>query len=79
MTTMTIKIPEQMSARLRGQAAILGMNSSEFVRQAIEKLLSAAPRAETGTCLSLASDLVGCLEGSRDLATNPDHMKGFGV
>jgi predicted metal-binding transcription factor (methanogenesis marker protein 9) len=78
MTTMTIKMPDQMSMRLRQQAAELGMNGSEFIRQAVEKLLDAGPPATAGTCLSLASDLVGCLEGSRDLATNPDHMKGFG-
>lgn len=75
---MTIKMPEQMLARLRQQAAELGMNSSEFVRQAVEDLLNAGPKPVAGTCLSLASDLAGCLEGARDLATNPDHMKGFG-
>ena len=78
MTTMTIKMPEQMSVRLRRQAAELGMNCSEFVRQAVEDLLKKEPKPAAGTCLSLASDLAGCLEGSRDLATNPDHMKGFG-
>jgi hypothetical protein len=78
MTTMTIKMPDQMSMRLRQQAAELGMNGSEFIRQAVEKLLDAGPPATAGTCLSLASDLAGCLEGPRDLATNPDHMKGFG-
>lgn len=78
MTTMTIKMPDQMSIRLRQQAAELGMNGSEFIRQAVEKLLEAGSPATVGTCLSLASDLAGCLEGPRDLATNPDHMKGFG-
>jgi hypothetical protein len=78
MTTMTIKMPEQMSVRLRQQSAELGVNCSEFVRQAVEKLLNAGPQTAAGTCLSLASDLDGCLDGPRDLATNPDHMKGFG-
>ncbi len=78
MTTMTIKMPERMSARLRQQASELDMNCSEFIRQAVENLLNAGPRQTEGTCLSLASDLVGCLDGAHDLATNPDHMKGFG-
>jgi len=78
MTTMTIKMPEQMSARLRQHSAELGVNCSELVRQAVERLLDAGPRATTGTCLALAADLEGCLDGARDLATNPDHMKGFG-
>jgi len=28
--------------------------------------------------LELAGDLVGCLEGPPDLASNPEHMRGFG-
>ena len=78
MTTMTIKMPEQLSARLRQQALASGVNCSEFIRQAVEKLLSAGAPPAKGTCLSLASDLAGCLEGPRDLATNPVHMEGFG-
>ena len=78
MTTMTIKMPEQLSARVRQQASDSGVNCSEFIRQAVEKLLNAGSRPAAGTCLALASDLAGCLEGPRDLATNPDHMKGFG-
>ena len=78
MATLTVKMPEQMSARLRQQAAEAGLNCSEFIRQAVDQLLSTAPRQAPGTCLSLAADLAGCLEGPRDLATNPDHMKGFG-
>jgi Arc/MetJ-type ribon-helix-helix transcriptional regulator len=76
---MTIKMPEQMSARLRQQALESGVNCSELIRQAVEKLLHAGSRPAAETCLSLAADLAGCLEGPGDLATNPDHMKGFGA
>lgn len=78
MTTMTIKMPEKMSAQLRQQASELGLNCSEFVRQAIDAVLNTGTRKTAGTCLSLAPDLDGCLDGPCDLATNPDHMKGFG-
>lgn len=79
MTTITVKMPEQLSERLRQQALASGVNCSEFIRQAVEKLLSTRSRPAGGTCLSLASDLAGCLEGARDLATNPAHMEGFGA
>ena len=78
MTTMTIKMPEQLSERVRQQAVDSGVNCSEFIRQAVEMLLNAGACPAKGTCLALASDLAGCLDGARDLATNPRHMKGFG-
>jgi predicted transcriptional regulator len=78
MTTMTIKMPDQLSVRVRQQALASGINCSEFIRQAVEKLLNTGSRPAAGTCLSLASDLAGCLDGPRDLATNPVHMEGFG-
>ena len=78
MTTLTVKMPEKLSLRLKDEAAGRGMNCSELIRRAVEKLLEADDQPTTGTCLSLARDLVGCLDGARDLATNPRHMQGFG-
>lgn len=79
MTTLTVKMPERLSAKMKDEAAERGMNCSEFVRQAIESMLESEGRPGAGTCLSLASDLAGCLDSSRDLATHPRHMKGFGT
>jgi Arc/MetJ-type ribon-helix-helix transcriptional regulator len=78
MTTLTVKMPEELSLRLRDEAAGRGLNRSEFIRQAVENMLEASDQPERGSCLSLARDLAGCLTGARDLATNPDHMEGFG-
>jgi hypothetical protein len=78
MTTMTVKMPERLSVRLRDEAAGLGMNCSQFIRKAVEDLLAGADRPAKGTCLSLARDLAGCVDGPRDLATNPKYMEGFG-
>jgi hypothetical protein len=78
MTTLTVKMPERLSLRLRDEAAGRGLNCSEFIRQAVENMLDATDQSGRGSCLSLARDLAGCLDGARDLATNPDHMKGFG-
>lgn len=78
MTTLTVKMPEKLSLRLRDEAAGRGMNCSEFIRQAVENMLNVGEQPGAGTCLSLSSDLAGCLDGASDLATNPKHMKGFG-
>ena len=78
MTTMTVKMPEKLSLRLRAEATERGMNCSELIRQTVENLLQSADQPAAGTCLNLARDLAGCLDGARDLATNPEHMKGFG-
>jgi hypothetical protein len=78
MTTMTVKMPEALSSRLRDKAAERGMNCSELIRRAVETILITDVQPATGTCLFLARDLAGCLHGARDLATNPKHMKGFG-
>jgi len=78
MTTLTVKMPESLSSRLRKEAAWRGVNCSELIRQSVESLLAAGDRPASGSCLSLAQDLAGCLEGARDLATNPKHMQGFG-
>ena len=78
MSTLTVKMPEKLYLRLRDEAAGRGINCSEFIRQAVESMLNVGEQPAAGTCLSLARDLVGCLDGERDLATNPRHMKGFG-
>lgn len=78
MTTMTVKMPEKLSCRLRNEASERGTNCSTLVRQAIEDMLDASGRPAAGTCLDLACDLAGCLEGPRDLATNPRYLKDFG-
>ena len=54
MTTLSVKMPEELCLRLRDEAAERGMNCSEFIRQAIENMFEAANRPAAGTCLSLA-------------------------
>lgn len=79
MTTMTVKMPEKLSLRLRDEAEERRTNCSTLIREAVEKMLETGNRPAKGSCLSQALDLAGCLDGARDLATNPDHMKGFGA
>jgi len=78
MTTLTVKMPEALRARLRDEAGERGVNCSELVRRAVEELLSAGQKPAAGSCLSRAGALAGCLKGTRDMATHPRHMEGFG-
>ncbi len=48
-----------------------------MIREAAERLLAAAPDA-AGSCLAMASDLIGCVDGPTDLSHGKKHMRGFG-
>jgi predicted DNA-binding protein len=77
MPTISLKIPVALDRRLRRIAEVRQTTRSAVIRAAIEHL--AAESAErTGSCLALASDLIGCVEGPADLASNKQHLQGFG-
>ena len=80
MTTLTIKLPEELKARLEAEARLSGKSVSAVVRRQLQKGFS--PRRKGGkkpSMLDLAGDLAGRgASGVTDLATNPRHMKGFG-
>ncbi len=54
-----------------------GQSKSALVRTVLEAALDnkSVPR---GSCLDLAGDLVGCLQGPGDLSVNKKYMEGFG-
>jgi hypothetical protein len=76
--TLSIKLPSELESQLRETAAESGETTSSIVREALAEYFSRAPRPKKGGALDLLGDLVGSLEGPRDLATNRKHMKGFG-
>ena len=77
MSTVSLKMPEELLARLAAAARRRGVSRSAVVRDALESYLN--PTAEgDGAAADLASDLVGSLEGPTDLSYNRKHMRGFG-
>lgn len=79
MKTLTVKLPPDLNARLDGAARQRGQTKSELVREALEALLSSpSGRPPANSARELAGDLVGCIEGPRDLSTNATYMNGFG-
>jgi metal-responsive CopG/Arc/MetJ family transcriptional regulator len=79
MRTVSLKLPESLDERLEAVAAEQGTGKSAVVREALEAYLRQGRRAQPQSCLGLASDLVGCVEGSPDLSYHVKHMKGFGT
>jgi len=78
MTSLTIKLPEDLKLRLEAEARIRGKSVSALARESIAKTLK-----KSGTKkLSLyerSKDLCGAgSSGIPDLATNPKYMEGFG-
>jgi predicted DNA-binding protein len=75
--TLCLKLPEEVAARLAALARKRGQSKSAVVRAILDQYLVRGEAAE-GSCLELAADLAGCVEGPRDLSSNPKHMRGFG-
>ena len=81
MKTISLKLPPGLHARLERAARQTKQSKSHLVRAAIEKFLDQKPRSMPKrplSALELAGDLVGCVAGPGDLATNPKYMKGYG-
>ena len=76
MTSISVKLPEPLLAKLEQAAALAQVSRSELIRSTLEESL-AAPVA--GSCYDLIADLVGTIHGlPEDLATNPKYMEDFG-
>ena len=75
---ISLKIPEDLAARLAAAAAESGRSKSEILRDALAQYLGGSVGSDPVSFASLASDVIGCAEGPVDLSTNPDHMEGYG-
>lgn len=77
MSTVSIKMPEELVTRLNAVARRRGVSRSSLVRHALESYLRRA-RVGQHSAADLAKDLIGAFEGPRDLSHHPPHMEGFG-
>jgi hypothetical protein len=75
MNTISVKLPPALRQRLASEARRRNVTQSAIVRESLEQLLLAdtAKRGEL-TCADLASDLVGSVQGPRDLSTNRRYL-----
>ena len=78
MKNVSLKLPDHLNARLERLAKERAAGKSDIIREALEAYLANGIKGPRVSCLDLAGDLVGCVEGPPDLATNPKYMRGFG-
>lgn len=78
MMTISLKVPATLDSRLAEEAQRRRTSKSAVVRECIEKMLLAPRKDRAASCLDLAGDLAGCLDGPRDIATNPKYLDDFG-
>jgi plasmid stability protein len=78
MTSISLKLPDELNSRLRAAARRRGEPCSAVVRDALQTYLDAADGPAAGSGLDLIADLVGCVKGPGDLSSNPKHLRGYG-
>ena len=78
MKALSIKLPDSLFHDLVQRAASSATSQSEIIRSALSAYLSADTQSQAASCAQRASRWVGIMEGPEDLATNPEHLRGFG-
>ncbi|MBR9984425.1 MAG: CopG family transcriptional regulator [Desulfosarcina sp.] len=78
MKTVTVKVPEDLDQRLTNVAEKTGESKSNLIRAAIEYVLSMRDNITPNSCLDLAKDLSGSIDGPTDLSFSKKHLEGYG-
>jgi len=78
MKSIFLKLPESLHGQLASVARRRGRTKSEIVREILEDHLRNDKVPQSGSCLELAADLVGCVEGPGDLSFSKHRLRGFG-
>ena len=79
MRPISIKLPKHLEALLDELARTRGLSRSAVVREALKAYAaSSAAGPIVGSVTESAGELVGALDGPRDLSTASKHMRGFG-
>ena len=74
MRTVSFKLPRKLDDELSRLARQRRASKSSVARQALE----AVARGKRRSVTALAGDLVGSLDGPRDLSTHSRHLAGYG-
>lgn len=77
MRTISLKLPDDLDAKLEARARDVGRTKSEITREALLQFLEGEP-ARGVSCLDLVRDLVGTARGPGDLASNKKYLRGYG-
>jgi predicted transcriptional regulator len=78
MKTLSLKLPDELDARISAIARRRQSNKSEVVRDALNAYIAKETMPQQGSALDLAGDLVGSLAGPDDLSHQDEHLRGYG-
>ena len=78
MKNLSLKLPDELHAKLVHASQQRGAAKSDVVRDALEAYFAGAQNGGTVSCADLAGDLIGSVSGPADLATNPKHLRSYG-
>ncbi|MBI5497210.1 MAG: CopG family transcriptional regulator [Deltaproteobacteria bacterium] len=81
MVTLSVKVPESLRELLDEMVRRTGKTQSTLIREALEQLGSRrrGARRRQPSLLARTRHLCGVLQSGRtDLASNPEHLEGFG-
>ena len=78
MKTISVKVPEDLDLKLTAVAAKRRESKSALIREALDHLVKSSETITPNSCLDLARDLIGSVEGPSDLSYNKKHLKGYG-
>ena len=76
MKTLSVKVPEDLDLKLTAVAAKRRESKSAVIRAALDHLVKSSEAITPNSCLDLAKDLIGSVEGPSDLSYNNKHLKG---
>lgn len=78
MKAISIKLPDPLFHDLMQKAQSSAASQSEIIRSALTAYLRSDRQAPIATCAESAARWIGIAQGPEDLATNPEHLHGFG-
>jgi Arc/MetJ-type ribon-helix-helix transcriptional regulator len=78
MKTLSVKVPEELDLKLNAVAARRRESKSALIRAALDHIVKSSDAITPNSCLDLAKDLNGSVEGPSDLSYNKKHLKGYG-
>ena len=78
MKALSLKLPDDLDAKLSAAANRQRTTKSKVARRALEAYLNGGISVEKGTFFELAGDLIGSLQGPGDLSHNPEYLRDFG-
>jgi len=76
---ITVRIPPELTARLRSRSRTDGITDSELIRQALEKYLGGESLHQTAYEIAEEAGIIGSVRNApRDLSTSQRNFEGFG-